>query len=462
MAVSSTGGNITTTISDHFSQFAALNLKPKNIASQDRRGRSYRNFNHDEFDKELLNINWELLFRNKNCDEKILIFLDKINRLLDEMAPIRKLTKKEMDLKQNPWLTTGILKSIKARDDIHKKFLNAKDPVRRQNLFREFKIKRNLITTLIRSSKSQYYKDFFAEHSNNAKKTWEGIRNIIKVSTKNRSLPSKIRDGTNFITDQKSMAQKFNEFYVNIGNMVEEKIPKTNSKFSDFLNNPVPNSIFLSPLDDQEISDMFSKINTSKSCGPNSIPSKLLKVHAEAFFSPVKNMINSSLAEGTFPSILKIAQVCTVFKKGELDLRENYRPISLLSNLSKLFERAMHSRVYSFLEKTDLFFELQFGFRKQHSTSHAHLSIIDEIRHNLDNNTFSCGVFVDLELLITLATKFFLKNWNTTVSAMLQIDGLRHICPIVSSLLILVALILISSRSHAVSHKDQFLDLFCL
>ena len=89
--------------------------------------------------------------------------------------------------------------------------------------------------------------------------------------------------------------------------------------------------------------------------------------------------------------------MCTVFKKGELDLRENYRPISLLSNLSKLFERAMHSRVYSFLEKTDLFFELQFGFRKQHSTSHTLLSIVDEIRQNLDNNTFSCGVFVDLE-----------------------------------------------------------------
>ena len=133
MAVNSTGGNITTTISDHFSQFAVLNLKPKNITNQDRRGRSYRNFNHDEFDKELLNIDWELLFRNKNCDDKILIFLNKINRLLDEMAPIRKLTKKEMDLKQNPWLTSGILKSIKTRDDIHKKFLNAKDPLRRQN-----------------------------------------------------------------------------------------------------------------------------------------------------------------------------------------------------------------------------------------------------------------------------------------------------------------------------------------
>ena len=108
-------------------------------------------------------------------------------------------------------------------------------------------------------------------------------------------------------------------------------------------------------------------------------------------------MINSSFSEGTFPSILKIAQVCTVFKKGELDLRENYRPISLLSNLSKLFERAMHSRVYNFLESSGLIFDLQFGFRKKHSTSHAILSILDEIRQNLDNNTFSCGVFVDLE-----------------------------------------------------------------
>ena len=142
---------------------------------------------------------------------------------------------------------------------------------------------------------------------------------------------------------------------------------------------------------------MFSKIDSSKSCGPNSISSNLLKNHAKAFFSPVKDMINSSFLEGAFPDTLKIAQVCTVFKKGERDLRENYRPISLLSNLSKLFERAMHSRVYAFFDNFGLFFDLQFGFRKQHSTSHALLSIIDEIRHNLDNNTFSCGIFVDLE-----------------------------------------------------------------
>ena len=75
-------------------------------------------------------------------------------------------------------------------------------------------------------------------------------------------------------------------------------------------------------------------------------------------------MINSSFLEGVFPSTLKTAQVYTVFKKGERDLRENYRPISLLSNLSKLFERAMHSRVYGFFENANLIFDLSLVFEK--------------------------------------------------------------------------------------------------
>ena len=156
---------------------------------------------------------------------------------------------------------------------------------------------------------------------------------------------------------------------------------------------------------------MFSKIDSSKSCDPNSISSNLLKTHAKAFFFPVRDMIDSSFLERKFPSILKIAQVCTVLKKGERDLRENYRPLSLLSTLSKLFERTMHSRVYNFLESSGMIFDLQFGFRNKHSPSHALLSILDEIRQNLDSNSFSCGVFVDLEKAFdTVNHKILLKK----------------------------------------------------
>ena len=230
MAVSSSGGNITTTISDHFSQFTSLNIQPTKMKNQDRWGRSYRNFDDNEFDKALIEIDWKSLFHDKNCDEKVEIFLKHITCLLDKMAPFKKLSKKEIELKQKPWLTSGILKSMKTRDNLYKKFMLAKDPLRKQNLLRDFKIKRNLITSLVRSSKSEYYKNYFSEHCKNAKKTWEGIRNIIKVSTKNRSLPTKLRDGDKHITDRKDMAQKFTEFYVNIGNMVEKKIPQAQAK----------------------------------------------------------------------------------------------------------------------------------------------------------------------------------------------------------------------------------------
>ena len=69
---------------------------------------------------------------------------------------------------------------------------------------------------------------------------------------------------------------------------------------------------------------------------------------SDVLLNPIKDMLNESLSSGTFPNILKTAQVYTVFKQGEPNLRENYRPISLLSNLSKLFERSMHSRIYGF------------------------------------------------------------------------------------------------------------------
>ena len=95
--------------------------------------------------------------------------------------------------------------------------------------------------------------------------------------------------------------------------------------------------------------------------------------------------------------MLKNALVCPIYKKNDKTNCANYRPISLLSNISKLFERAMYNQVEQFLDFNNIIYDLQFGFRKKHSTSHALLSIIENIRNKMDNKTFSCGVFVDLE-----------------------------------------------------------------
>ena len=100
------------------------------------------------------------------------------------MAPISKLTRKEMNFKRSPWLTIGILKSMKSRDETHNKFLKTKDPLRKETLFRDFKNKRNLIVSLIRSSKEKYYNDFFIEYANNAKKLGKELEILSKFLRK--------------------------------------------------------------------------------------------------------------------------------------------------------------------------------------------------------------------------------------------------------------------------------------
>ena len=76
---------------------------------------------------------------------------------------------------------------------------------------------------------------------------------------------------------------------------------------------------------------------------------------------------------------------------------ENYRPISLLSNISKIFERVMYTRLENFLNLSEILYRFQFGFRKGFSTNLALLSIVEQIRSSLDKKMFTCGVFIDLE-----------------------------------------------------------------
>ena len=229
------------------------------------------------------------------------------------------------------------------------------------------------------------------------KKTWEGIREVINISKKTHTVPKEILYKNVTHTNSEDMSNCFNDFFVNIGNSVEAKIPNVDTQFTDFLKNRNNFSLFLKPVNEDELKTMISNLATSKSCGPNSVPTHILKTNFEFLVSPLKHIINLSFTEGCFPQLLKLSEVCPIFKKKDKNKCENYRPISLLSNLSKLFERAMHTRIYEFLESHSVFSNLQFGFRKKHSTNHALLEIFEKIKEKLDQKTFSCGVFIDLE-----------------------------------------------------------------
>ena len=146
-------------------------------------------------------------------------------------------------------VTNGILKSIKERDRIHKLYAKELDEIKKIELHNIYKSKRNLITSLIRKSKSDYYVAYFEENKTDSKKTWEGIRNIVNVSKRVRVVPNFVEYKGKVYFDTKDIAGSFNDFFVNIGNTVEEKIPKVKSHFSSYLQKANVNSLLLMPVD---------------------------------------------------------------------------------------------------------------------------------------------------------------------------------------------------------------------
>ena len=132
------------------------------------------------------------------------------------------------------------------------------------------------------------------------------------------------------------MANVFNSFYSNLGSSIEQKIPKSQKSFSSYLNTPINSTFNATLCTETEIAAIISNFGIKKASGPNSFPTNILKEFSAQLTYPLKLIVNRSLTEGTFPTILKAAQVCPIYKKSDKTKCVNYRPISLLSNLSKI------------------------------------------------------------------------------------------------------------------------------
>ena len=193
------------------------------------------------------------------------------------------------------------------------------------------------------------------------------------------------------------IANAFNDYFSNVATNIRKKHIFSSKSFTDFLNKPNNKSLFLSPTNKTEILSCISALENNKGSGPFSIPVRILQLIKHDISEPLSQIINLSFSTGCFPNNLKIAKVIPIFKKDSPLECNNYRPISLLSNIDKIFEKIMYSRVMKFLETCNCIYSLQFGFRQQHSTNHALINKTENIRSALDSGQFACGIFVDLQ-----------------------------------------------------------------
>ena len=210
------------------------------------------------------------------------------------------------------------------------------------------------------------------------------------------------KDDRTELTSSVDISNYFNEYFCNIGTNLVTSLPSCTNCFTEYLELPSCNSIYVDPVTRDEMLKLISSLSCKKSCGPDGISPQLLKDHKYLFVEPLLYIFNLSISTGVVPDKMKIAKVIPIYKKGVKSSAGNYRPISLLNLLNKLLEKIIHKRVYGFLNRQHFFYKYQFGFRHNHSTSLALLEVMDMCYKNLDVDSNIVAIFLICKKLLIL------------------------------------------------------------
>ena len=266
--------------------------KANNIFEKD-----WSNFDQENFILDYFSTDWDIA---RNLDEQNVnysteSFLNKINSLLSNYVPLKKINKYKLKFRSKPWITTGLQKSISVKNKFLTNFIKKKDPAKKAELHLQYKNHRNLLSTLLKKSKENYYKKCFESNWNNAKIIWKGIKSIITLKDITSSMPRTTSQGENLITNPYDIANIFNNYFSSVADTAKENIKYSHKHFSDFLNNQCNNSIFIQPTDSDEIANIISTLNMNKSSGPNSIPYKILNLLKKDISKQLADLFNLSL-----------------------------------------------------------------------------------------------------------------------------------------------------------------------
>ena len=199
------------------------------------------------------------------------------------------------------------------------------------------------------------------------------------------------------VSNETQIANHFNTFFTSIGPKLASNINTLDKpSFNTYLRGNV-NSVFkFENINDDEVLNLIRKYKAKTSTDKDDLSMKLIKYIDIYISKPLSVIINQSLNTGIFPSLLKIAKVIPIYKCEDEHILNNYRPISLLPILSKIFEKVVFKQVYSYFQNNNLLYISLHGFRKEHSTETATLELTDTIIQKLDNNETPFALFLDL------------------------------------------------------------------
>lgn len=294
-----------------------------------------------------------------------------------------------------PWINEELIKLITDRDQYFK--LHKKYPYN-EYILKKYKTLKKVAEKKRTSLRNTFFANLISKNIHHTRNLWATFNFIIHNKHKTQPTIDTIQDPNGQpLQDNYLKANVLNNYFSSIGSALANDLLASNPQNRNCtLNYQLPNSIVLQNF---SLADTQRAIDSLKSTGSSedNINAKILKGNSDILVPILTKIINSSFNDGIFPDTLKLAKLVPIFKAGDATLPKNYRPISILSSISKIFERLLYNSLESFFIKYKVINKNQYGFQKGSGTLSAATQLISLLQNALDNKTVATSIFIDLQ-----------------------------------------------------------------
>ena len=389
-------------ISDHFPVFYCYPSETPRIKNDQTNKPTVPHYNLSKdnikaLQDKLKMQDWNEILAEDDPSIAAVLLTNVISDFLDQTCLSRtKSATKILSRRNQPWFTPGLKISLKRKKSLYKKSLKNRDLVL---IYRNY---RNIYNKVVRQAKRNYYSNELSKAQNNMKKTWSILKEVVfKTKTKetgiNKLNLSQPDSFTTSLNDPALIAEYFNNYFSSVGSRISSSLPIENFDPIDLMNdNCINDSLFFLPTDKKEIIETTLSVKSKVSTGHDNLSNKLIKEIVAHISIPLTHIFNKSLSLGAVPDIYKIAKVIPVFKTGDKNDPNNYRPISLLPAFSKILEKIVYKRVINFLLKYNVIYPQQYGFLNGRSTEQAMIDLVLSITKAIEDKQATIGIFLDL------------------------------------------------------------------
>ena len=377
---------------DHSTIFGKLNIVYNTSSTYSKVIWNYNLGNYSDLNIFLLARLTNFPFDDHNLNDLVLSLTNILLEGMNLFIPHKQISIKKRD---KPWFNPFIRKLFKACYNLHKR----KNKSNSEEDILAYQIKRREAKNAFRNARNKYYSNLANDISNSettSKTFWKLLKSVFSSNTS--GIPTLIDEGIE-ITDDKDKSELLNNFFVS-----QTYLPDNPNNLPEFrfLTDARLDRITVTI---EMVKNILDNLNTSKAVGPDGISNKLLKECSNILCKPLSFIFQLSLDSGIFPDTWKEAIVSAIFKKLDPSLTKNYRPISLLSCISKVFEKLVFNHIYPHFNTNKLLTPNNSGFKPGDGAINRLLKMTHDIQQNLDRHKDSILISIDI-------SKAFDRIWH--------------------------------------------------